>query len=64
MTLAQPPNYLICADEPRVLVRRAVQLAPGHFAQLICGYMSPAAIIRAAALRGAATMRDERAVNL
>lgn len=51
-----PPNFLVCPDEPRVLVQRKVQLA-GESLTLICGYLSLTAVICAAAHRGAAQLK-------
>lgn len=47
----QTPNFLICPDESRVLVRRDVQIT-GESIQLIVGYLSMSAVICAAAYRG------------
>lgn len=58
---AARPNFLICPDEPRVLVQRKVVVA-GETLTLICGYLSLTAIIKAAAHRGSS--QSERSCNL
>lgn len=54
------PNFLICPDEPRVLLRR--KHSQGF--QLIVGYMRIETLIRAAAARGRAQIAaGERCTN-